>query len=327
MLRTKDPQRPTAGLGRVFKGSPGPRRLLCGAALGRGPGLDGGCSLRAPGKGVPGRGLSPPPGPPANSGSGFPAEAAARAAAPADRTPRVISVLRSTVGNLVGMGLRERTTASAAAAGVLTLMMVAGCGAGGGPAAGVRSAAGSSADALSAPAGGAGTSATGSAGAVGGVVGGAPSTAAAGGTGGVGGGSGGGPIGLLPSAGLTGAVGTAVTTGCKNADDAWSAFRSAYAAATSNPDRSAAAAAAASIYAQVVQSVTRAVDPNDTSAAYRARAQDVARHATTVLNDLQTLVRDLQAGDTNAAAILYSSANPLSPMQLDQAAFASDCGS
>jgi hypothetical protein len=199
-------------------------------------------------------------------------------------------------------------------------MMLAGCGAGGGPAAAGRSASsGSSTGTSGDPAAGVGASATGSAGAGGA----APGTATPGGNGAD---AGGGPIGLLPSAGLTGDVGTAVTVGCKNADDAWSAFRTAYGASTSNPNRSAAAAAAASTYAQVVQSVTKAVDPNGTSAAYRARGQDVARHATTVLNDLKSLSSDLEAGDTNAATTLYSSSNPLSPMQLDEAAFESDCG-
>lgn len=221
------------------------------------------------------------------------------------------------------MGRRERAAASAAAAvGVAILMMVAGCGGGGGPAAGARSAtAGSTTGPSGDPTAAAVTSAAGSTG----VASAASGTAAAGG-GGNGSVVGGAPVGLLPSAGMTGAVGTAISAGCKNADNAWSAFRSAYAAATSNPDKSAAAATAASTYAQVVQNVTQAVDPNDTSVAYRARGQDVVRHATTVLNDLKSLARDLEAGDTNAAAMLYSSSNPLSPVQLDEAAFQSDCG-
>ena len=221
------------------------------------------------------------------------------------------------------MALRERTAASAAAAaGVATLMMLAACGGGGGSAASGRSAtADPPTGAQSVPTAAADASTTASPGAGGS----APGTPTGGGNGSTGGG-GGGPVGLLPSAGMTGPVGAAVTTGCKNADSAWSTFQSAYGAATSNPTRSAAATAAASTYTAVIQSLTQAVDPNDTTAAYRARGQDVARHATSVLDDLKSLARDLEAGDTNAAALLYSKTNPLSPMQLDEAAFESDCG-
>lgn len=225
------------------------------------------------------------------------------------------------------MGPRDKTTASAAsaaAAGVATLMMLTGCGgAGGSPAAGRAS--GGAAASVRALGGQTATSSTSGAGSP---VGAGTSSGAGsgGGTGNGGNSNGGNPAnGLLPTVKLTGAAGAAITAACKDAGTAWSVFQSAYGAATTNPDKATAAATGASALTTTVHTLTQAVGTNATPS-YFLRAQEVEQHGTAVSKDLQDLSNDLRTGDANAASILYSSSNPVSPIQLDETAFASVCG-
>jgi hypothetical protein len=193
-------------------------------------------------------------------------------------------------------------------------MLLAGCGGSGSPSAGKAS---GGASALTSTPGVPTVAGTTNAAGSPGVAGGSPSGGSDG--------NGNAAVGLLPSASLTGTAGAAITTACKDAGTAWSTFRSSYGAATSNPQRATSAATAGSALSDVVQELTHAVS-TDAPPAYFLKAQDVVRRGTAVSKDLQNLSHDLQSGDTNAAAMLYSSSNPLSPVQLDAASLTSTCG-
>jgi hypothetical protein len=130
----------------------------------------------------------------------------------------------------------------------------------------------------------------------------------------------------VPSAGLTGAIGTAITTACKNADTAWTTFKTGYGTAATNAKKATVATTASSAFNGVLHYLAQAVASDDATASYLARAQEVEQHANIVSKDLQSLAGDLKAGDASAAAAMYSNSNPLSPVQLDETSFKSACG-